>query len=233
MEDPVAPSQIVINGQEYSPDEAQELIETGRKTREYETAHNTKLDSIYPEYTRLTQERSSWTTKEKEYQDKLAAYEAKKEADIETPADLKAVQEAARKAGIVLRDDVEGKYVSKDELETWYTDRRSKEKQEEDGIKAVMTEADRVAEEIKKSGAPVPFNKKAVLAYASAYQKSDLREAYEEMNADLLAPWKEAELARKKPSLKTLSGGGKKEPGEVRVTNDNVKDLLRETLNRK
>ena len=46
----LAPSKIVINGQEYDPTEAQELIDTGRKTREYEKQWNTKVDAVWPEY---------------------------------------------------------------------------------------------------------------------------------------------------------------------------------------
>lgn len=227
-----APLNVInINGQEFSPEEAQELIETGRKAREYETSHNTKLDSIYPEYTRLTQERSSWTQKEADYQKKLAELESKQARGIETPQDVKEAQEAARKLGIVLQDDIKDKYIAKDELDTWYTERRTKEKQEEDAVKAVLSEADKLADEINKTDAPVKFNKKAVLAYASAYQINDLRKAYEEMNADILTPWKEAQLASKKgSSLKTLSTGGKKTPTEVRMTNDNVRDALHEAL---
>lgn len=227
-----APSNVInINGQEFTPEEAQELIETGRKARDYETQHNTKLDSIYPEYTRLTQERSSWATKEADYQKKLADLEAKQQKGIETPEDVKLAQEAARKLGIVLADDIKDKFIARDEFETLYTERRAKERQEEEAVKSVLSEADKIADEVKKSGAPVPFNKKAVLAYASAYGKTDLREAWEEMNAEELAPWKEAQIAaRKGSSLKTLSGGGKKTPPDVRMTNDNVKDALHEAL---
>jgi hypothetical protein len=229
----IAPSNVIINGQEFSPDEAQELIETGRKTREYEQKYSTKLDSVWPEYGRLSQERSSWAQKEQDYQKKLSDFESKQARGVETPADVQAARDAARKLGIVLDEDVKGKYVSKDELDTWYTERRQKERADEDAVKSVLSEADKLAEEINKSNPPVKFNKKAVLAYASAYGKSDLRDAYEEMNADELAPWKEAQLAaRKSPSLRTLGPGGKKEPGEVKVTNDNVRELLRETLTR-
>jgi hypothetical protein len=225
------PSNVIINGTEYSTDEAQELIETGRKTREYETQHNTKLDSIYPEYTRLTQERSGWATKEADYQKKLADFEAKQQKGVETPADVQQAREAARKLGIILDEDIKGKYLSKEELDSWYTSKRDEEKRNEQAVKTVLEEADRVAEEVKKSGSPVRFNKKAVLSYASAYGFTDLKAAYEDMYKEELTPWKEEQLSlHKGRSLKTLSVGSKKSPDDVRVTNDNVKELMHEAL---
>lgn len=230
MDDPSAPSNIVINGTEYTPDEAQELIETGRKTRDYESRYNTKLDSVWPEYTKLSQERSSWSQKEQEYQKTIDEFKAKQQAQVETPADIQAARQAAKKLGILLDED-SSKFLTEEKFEQLYVARREREKAEEEGVKSVLAEADKIAEEIKASGSPIPFKKKAVLAYASAYGISDLRQAYEDMNSEELAPWKDAQIAsRKGASLKTLSGGGKKSPEEVRVTNDNVKDLLHETL---
>ena len=227
----VAPSNVVINGQEFTPDEAQELIETGRKTHEYEQKWNVKLDNVWPKYGEVTTNYKTVEQERDQARQELSEFKAKQQQQVETPADVQAAREAAKKLGIVLDEDVKGKYVAKDELETWYTDRRAKEKADEEAVKSVLNEADKIAEEVKKSGSPVRFNKKAVLAYASAYGKTDLREAYDEMNADDLAPWKESQLAAKKgSSLRTLSGGNKKQPEDVRVTNDNVKELLHESL---
>jgi hypothetical protein len=224
------PSNIVINGQEYSPDEAQELIDTGRKTHEYESKWNVELDKVWPKYGVSTNYKTVEQERNQARQE-LEDFKLKQQQQVETPADIQSAREAARKIGIVLDEDVKGKYVGKDELETWYTDRRAKEKADETAVKSVLEEADKIAEEVKKSGSPVRFNKKAVLAYASAYGKTDLREAYEEMNSDELIPWKEQQLASKKAgSLKTLGMSGKKNPEEVRMTNDNVRDALHEAL---
>lgn len=228
-----APSNIIINGQEFSPEEAQELIDTGRKTHEYETKWNVKLDTVWPKYGEVSTNYKTVEAERDTARKELEDFKAKQAAAVETPADITAAREAARKLGIVLDEDVKGKYVSKDDLETWYTDRRTKEKAEESAVKSVLDEADKISKEVKDSGSPVRFNKKAVLAYASAYNISDLRQAYEDMNADELAPWKAEQLASKKgSSLRTLSPGGKKAPADVKVNNDNVKELLHETLTR-
>lgn len=226
-----APSNIVINGTEYTPEDAQTLIETGTKVRDLESKWNVKVDDVWPSYGKTREELKSTSAERDQLKQQIADFQAKQQAQVETPTDIKQAQEAARKLGIVLNDDLNGKYVSKDDLETWYTERRAKEKAEEEGVKSVLAEADKVAEEIKASGAPIPFKKKAVLAYASAYGITDLRQAYEDMNAEELAPWKEAQIAAKKgSSLKTLSSGGKKTPEEVRVTSDNSREMLREVL---
>lgn len=224
----IAPSNIVINGQEYSPEEAQDFIETGRKAREYEQKWNVKLDSVWPEYGKTRESLKSLEQERDAARAELDEFKAKQQAQVETPADVQAAKEAARKLGLVLNEDLgkEG-YVKTTDLDEWY----AKKTQEQEAVKSVLAEADKLASEINATGVPVKFNKKAVLAYASAYGKTDLREAYEEMNAEELAPWKEAQLASKKgSSLRTLGTGGKKAPEDVRVTNDNVRDLLHETL---
>lgn len=228
----IAPSNVVINGQEYTPEEAQDLIDTGRKTHEYETKWNVKLDSVWPKYGEVSTNYKTVEGERDQARQELNDFKAKQQRDIETPADIKSAQEAARKLGIVLDEDIKEKYIGRDELETWYTTRREKEKSEQNAIDSVLKEADKIAEEVKESGSPIPFKKKAVLAYASAYGFTDLKQAYEEMNSDELKPWREEQLASKKGhSLKTLTmGAGKKAPDEVRVTNDNVRDLLHESL---
>lgn len=224
----IAPSNIVINGKEYSSEEAQELIETGRKTHDYETKYNTKFENIWPDYTRLSQEKSQWQTEKQKYESQIAEFEKKQTQGVETPEDIKKAKEAARNLGLVLSEDLSSQgYIKKDELDEYF----NKKIQEQESVKSVLAEADRLKDEIDKSDAPVKFKKKAVLAYAGAYGISDLRQAYEEMNSDILGPWKEAQIASKKSqSLKTLATGGKKSPTDVRVTNDNVKELLHEAL---
>ena len=228
-------SQVVnINGQDIPLEEAQELIETGRKAREYETTHNTKLDSIYPEYTKLTQERSTWEKEKADYKKELDDFKSKQAAGVETPVDTIKARKAAKELGIVLDEDLNGKYYTKEELASFLDERDQKKAQEKQQVDAVFAEADKIAREVKDSGSPVPFNKKAVIAYAGAYNLTDLRKAYEEMNDELLTHWKESQIASKKSaSLKTLNTGGKKTPVEPRVTSDSFKDAIQETLETK
>ena len=227
MDEPQAPSNIVINGQEYSPEDAQALIETGSRVRAWEQEKNTKFDSVLPEYTKLTQEKSSWAQEKEQLTKELADFKAKQAAQVETPADERAAKEAARKLGILLNEDVQGKYLTKDELENWYSEKRKLES----ATDKLLSEAKDLEKELDGSDGRPKFKTRNVLAYAQAYDIADLREAYEKMNEDELSSWGEQQKTLKKgSSLKTLSGGGKKTPQEVRPTKDNVRDMLHEAL---
>lgn len=228
------PSNISINGREFSIDEAQQLIDLGNKTREAEQKWNTSLDRVWPEYGRLSQEKNQWQTEKQKYEQQLAQFQQKQNAGVETSTDVAQARKAAKALGLVLDEDLQsGGFIKKDDLESWYTERRTKERDQEQAIEAINKEADKLASEINSSDAPAKFNKKAVLAYAAAYGHTDLRKAYEEMNEDVLKPWKEAQIeSAKKPGLKTLKPSGQKQPEEKRPKNDDEwKALLRETLN--
>lgn len=227
-----APLKVTINGQEYDPTEAQALIETGQKTREYEKQWNTSLDKVWPEFGRKSEQVKTYETQLQEAQRKIQEYETKKANDVETPQDTREAQEAARKLGIVLKDDVEkAGYVKKDDLESWFEEKYTTKKQQDQAVEAVLHEADKLAGEIDgKDGRP-KFNKRAVMAYASAYNKASLMEAYEEMNEESLAPWKDAQIkAQQAKSLKTLKPGGAKEPTEKRVNSSNFGEALSEAM---
>lgn len=226
-------SQVVINGVEYAPEEAQRLIELGSKTREYEQKWNTPLDKVWPEYGKLSQERTQWQTEKQKYESQIAQFQQKQSQGVETPSDVVQARAAAKKLGIVLDEDLQsGNFVKKDDLDKWYEERRAKDTERENQIKAVMSEAEKLEQTLDGSDGRPRFNKKTVLAYAGAYGFTDLQKAYEDMHADVLKQWKEEQVAgSKKPGLKTLKPSGlKKEPEPVKATNDNSKDLLKEAL---
>jgi hypothetical protein len=230
-----APLKITINGQEFDSNEAQELIDAGRKTRELETQYNTKLDKVWPEYGRSQQELKRLASIEKERdeaREQLKAFQTKKEEGIETPNDVKNAQEAARKVGLVVSDDLEkAGYIRKDTLESYLSERDQKQEEQRRATEAVLKEADRHQSEINGSDGRPKFKKELVLAYASAYNKPNLMDAYNEMYKDELDAYKQEQIDREKAKgLKTLKGTGFKEPKQPRVTNSNFEDILREAL---
>ncbi len=223
-----APSNIIINGEEYSPEDAQALIETGKKTREAEKNWNTSLDRVWPEYGRLTGERSTWEKEKAELTAKLQQYEAKKEAGTETNVDVQQAKEAARKLGLTLNEDLEKSgYVKKDDLDNYLSERERKNNE----VKTVLEEADKYEKEINGEDGRPKFNKKMVLAWANSYGIPDLMTAYKDMHKDVLTEWEQSQVnAKKGASLKTLKPGGAKQVPEGKVDDNNVKDLLKETL---
>ena len=64
------PEKIKLGEKEYTQDELSKLVGLGETANELETKWNTKIDRLYPEYTKATQER-------KELEDKLKDLETK------------------------------------------------------------------------------------------------------------------------------------------------------------
>lgn len=226
---PVVEEKVVINGREFDASQASELIGLGEKTREYETKYNTKFDSVYPAYTKATQDLKQRNTDLEAARQQLAQYEQKKDAGTETALDVKQAQEAARKLNIVLKDDLEKEgYVRKSDLEKFLEERDSQKA----SVNQVLETAEKLEKEIDgKDGRP-RFIKKHVLAYASAYGLSDLKAAYEDMYKESLDEWGKAQIdSKRQPGLKTLSGSKKTpEPKVGPVTSDNFAERMSEVI---
>lgn len=223
-----APLKVIINGQEeeLSPEEAAELIITGRQTRELETKYNTKFDKVWPDYNRSQQEKAQIEKELTEAREQIKTFEVKKESNTETPKDVTDAKEAARKLGIPFKEDL-GEFIKKDDLDKYYDEREAKKRATDE----ILATADKFEKDINGSDGRPEFNKKAVLAYASAYGFKDLMEAYEDMNSVKIDSWKEAAVAAQKAkSLKTLGTGGKKEPSTPKINKDNFSDALHEAL---
>lgn len=223
---------ISINGQEYDPTEAQELIDTGRKTREAEKQYNITFDSIMPAYTKANQrakDADRFETELSEAKSQLADFQAKQQRGTETPDDLAEAKDAARKLGIPLREDLDKEgYIRQADLEKLFTERE----QRQAGIQAVIKEAESLESTLNGEDGRPKFNRRAVLAFAGAYKSESLKSAYEDMHADALKVWQDQQINdKRKPGLKTLaSQPGNKKPSDVKITKDNVSDALSEAL---
>lgn len=223
-----APSKVIINGQEYDPTEAQEYIETGRKTRELEEKYNTKLDNVWPGYNEASQKAAKYEQELTEARRELEEFRAKQTRGTETPSDEKDAKEAARKLGLVLNEDLGNQgFIKKDDLDKYLSERD----QQAESRRQVEAEADRYEKEIDgKDGRPA-FNKKAVIAYAVTYKLPTLMEAYEDMHGDRLKSWKDSKIEEERSrGLKTLGRDGDKSPKNPKVNKDNLGEMIRESL---
>lgn len=227
MTDSTAPEQITINGQAYSPEDATQLIELGNKYKKMESDLNTSLDKVYPEYTRTSQELKEKERLLAERDAELARYK-QQEQKVETPDNIAQARKAAREIGLADEDFLKEKgYMTRDEAEQFWSD---KQKQQEE-VKTVLNTASALEKEIDGSDGRVPFNQKAVLAYAASYGIEDLRSAYDEMNEKANARWKEEQIAKEqRPGLTTLNAGGKKEPQRPKIDNSNLGAAIGEWL---
>lgn len=214
----ITSDKLTINGQEYAPEDATNLIELGNKYKKIESDLNTSLDKVYPEYTKTSQELK--TAKEQ-----LAERDAKI-AELSKPVipeDKQAIRRSAREVGLVDDEYLKEKgYMTAAEFDEKYSQKQSQQKL----VDNILTKAGGLEKTIDGSDGRVPFDSDGVLAYASAYNIDDLEVAYDKLNAKANAKWKEAQLEKEeKPGLTTLRGGGKKEPLPVKVTDENFKAL--------
>jgi hypothetical protein len=223
----ITSEKLIINGQEYLPEDASNLIELGTKYRETEKSLNTSLDKVVPDYTRATQENKTLKEQLAEEKRQREALEAKANAPV-IPEDKLAIRKSAREAGLVDDDYLKEKgYMTEAEFDAKYSQRKANEKL----VDNILSKASGLEKEIDGSDGRVPFDSDAVLAYASAYNIEDLTEAYDKMNTKGNAKWKEAQLAKEeRAGLTTLNGGGKKEPVAKKITDDNFKDAWREQM---
>lgn len=235
MTDQLAPEKVIINGVEYDPSDAQQLIDLGSKTRDFEKQWNTDLTKVMPDYTRATQELSS-TRKELEARDaKIKEYEAKVR-QAETPEEKTNALKAARELGLLDQETAKSQFLTKDELDTYFT---TKQKEQQDS-QFIIDTGKRYESEINGEDGRLPYNAKAVLAYATQFgffqpntpYDTALKNAYEEMAGGINEKWKESQLeAAKRPGLTTLKGKGSQAPSERKIDNEEqAKEALKEIL---
>lgn len=229
-EETKAPEQIIINGREYTSEDASQLIELGNKWKETESKLNTSLDKVFPEYTRTTQELKEKERLLAERDAELEKFKAQQiEAEKEqTPDEIKKARQAARDLGLADEDFLKEKgYVTRDEVKEYIT---QTQRNQEAG-KQLLDQCAQYEKQIDGSDGRVPFDTEAVLFYANGKGIFDVMEAYKEMNKKGNARWEAEQLAKEeRPSLTTLQGGGKKEPQRPKYTNDNIGQALGEWL---
>lgn len=225
------PEKIIINGTEYSLDDVSGLVDLGNKYKEIEEKSNTSLDKIWPEYTRTTQEKKALEEQLAERSAELEKLQTAKEklAEAETPEEIQRAKAALRSLGGVDEDYLkQNNYMTREEAEEFWRQKRF----EEDQVKALENEGSKLEAQIDGSDGRIPFNYRAVLAYANAYKKEDLMSAYNEMNERGNRAWTERQLAleEQKKGLTTLKSGGHKEPPKPKVNSNNLSDQLSELI---
>lgn len=235
MSEPIAPEKVIINGVEYDPGDAQQLIELGSKTRDFEKQYNTDISRVMPDYTRATQEAAQAKKEREEYAAKVKAYEDKAR-QAETPEEQTRALEAARKLGILDQDTAKKQFVSRDELDTYFA---TKTREQQDS-QQIIDLGKKFQGEITGEDGRAPYNAKAVLAYANTYgffdgkrsYEQSLKDAYEEIAGNQNEAWKQRQVENaKKPGLQTLKSGGIKTPAERKIDSEaDAKAALNEIL---
>lgn len=211
---------LKIGEKEYTQDELERLVGLGELGRELEDKWSTKLDRLYPEYTKRTQEISE--LKKQLSSTQVAEVNKKAESGQElTPEEVKQQALAqARDLGIVTKDDLQ-EYV-----ESYYVQRRSAERLLEDTESIVKSSA--------SEGKPKTTTAD-LLEYMQEKGVKDPRDAYELMFKNELREWERQQLNSIKPSglfTESRSTAGAKQPPTVKITKDNLESLVLDELNK-
>ncbi len=210
------PEKIKLGEKEYSQDELSQLVGLGESYREIETKYNTKLDRVWPEYSK-SQNRVKEL--EAEMEKIKQAQSAPKDLDENS---IKEAKEAARKIGLVT-DEQFADFMGKN-FRQFYQQERAAERLLDD-CKDFEGEYD------GKDGRPA-FKTEEILNYMNETGIKNPELAYKTKYEPQLDSWKATELSKaKKPGLTTVTDTeGYKVPSNVKVTRDNLQDLIREQL---
>jgi len=209
---------IAVGEAEYTQEELSEMVGLATSVREQEKKFNTTFDKVWPEYGK-SQTRVKALERELE--------EARKPKAPEPPIDeARAMEEAvaaAKKLGIVTKGDFE-EYLGKS-FRKFYV--------QETAARDLLREAESLAKTIDgKDGRP-KFDVQDILQHMEETGIKNPERAYKDKFETELDAWKEAELAKaKKPGMvtQTETGAGAKAPKDVKVTRDNLQQLVKESL---
>jgi len=212
---------IKLGDQEFTQSELQELVGLGKQTREIEQKYNTKMDKVYPEYIKTTQE----LKEARGAQEKLTVLEAQIEAQKQGAQGLTEDQkeEARKQLMNIMGDEI----MTKKNADQWYQQRRSQEKLAESidgGVNTLMSE-------IGKDGRPA-VTRDELLGFMGENNIAKPDVAYKILKEKELDEWKMSKLSSGKKGLYTVthSSAGGKQPLEVRPNMENINDLISEAL---
>lgn len=218
----IAPTEtkIKVGEKEYTQEELASLVSLGEMGREVETKYNTKLDRVYPEFTKKSQalaEAEKQLNEFKNNQPKINVPENEDQA-------IREAKEAAKRLGIVTVEEFEdllGRSYKK-----FYEQERAAEK--------LLDTASTLEKEIDGADGRPKFDKLQILEFMRDNGVQDMMTAYKIINESKLDAWKESQLNKvRKPGATTSTvstAGASKQPEQVRVTRDNFDQLLAEAL---
>lgn len=210
------PEKIKLGEKEYSQEELSQLVGLGESYREIETKYNTKLDRVWPEFGK-----SQNRVKELEAELERMKQVQSAPKDLDDNA-IREAKEAAKKIGLVT-DEQFADFMSKN-FRQFYQQERAAERLIDD-CKDFEGEYD------GKDGRPA-FKTEEILNYMNETGIKNPELAYKTKYETQLDAWKSSELSKaKKPGLTTVTESeGIKMPKGVKVTRDNLQDLIREQL---
>lgn len=210
---------IKIGDNEFSQEELAEAVGLRDSVRDLEGKWNTKIDKLMPSFTKISTENSEL---KKRLEDQELAQVTAKATAGETLSQDEVKKQAlaqARELGIVTKEDLQ------ETLESYYANRKAGEN--------LLADVTSIVEEAKKDGKP-QTTQADLLEFMDERGIRNPNDAYEIMFKEPLKEWERKQLAGARPSSFVTQGAstaGGKTPPEVKVTRDNLEQLVRESFN--
>lgn len=216
-EQQVIEEKIKLGEQEFTQGELSRLVGLGRLAEEAETKYNTRIDKVWPDY-------SKTKNYVKELETKLSEAESKVKAQPEVPENeqIRQAKQAARSIGIVTDENFNEMLESK--FQQQYAAQRAVEK--------LIEQGESLEGKYNGTDGRPKFQKEEIFEYMKETGIRNPELAYKARYEDQLDQWKEQQLkAARRPGFTTqTSTGGMKMPAPVKIDKNNLDRLVRESL---
>jgi hypothetical protein len=214
-----AVEKIKVGDKEYSQEELTRLVGLGEIGAEAEARYDTKLDKVWPNFQKTVNDNKA--LREQLSAKEAAEIQAKASTGVElSPDELrKQALSQARELGIVTKEDLN------EVLDSYYTNRRAGEQ--------LLEQTDTLVKEAADLGKPKTTTAE-LLEFMQERGFRNPQDAYEIMFKDQIRKWEADQLKSVRPSglySQSQSTAGGKTPANVKITKDNLEQLVSESLN--
>jgi hypothetical protein len=215
VEDQNQPETIKIGEESYTQEQLQHLVGLGKIGAEAESKFQTKIDRVWPEYTKSRQEIEE-LKKQIKARDEAEATKKVQEGTPLSPEETRdLIRKQGKEVGIMFQEDFDNLYLQ----------RRSAEKLLED-VQAIVVD-------VEEKGKP-KTSVEAVLRHMEETGIKNPTKAYNDLYETELEKWKQEQMGKVRPSgfmSTSQSTAGGKEPEPIKVTKENLGRLVSEALN--
>lgn len=211
------PEKVKVGEKEYGQEELSRIVGLGELGAELEGKWNTKMDRLYPEYTKATQEREELKKKVEEYETKKTEEKVDKGEELSPEEVQKQVIAEADKMGLVHKGNV-----------YQFMDAYLQARDMKEDAEALIAEAE-------EKGKP-KTTVEDLFKYMDESGIKNVELAYKAKFDKELDTWKETQLEKmKNGEVQTLdsSSAGSKQPEIPKLTNlDSLTDAMKSYFNR-
>lgn len=217
LDTPVEVEKIKVGEEEFTQDQLKEYVNLGKLGKEAETKYNTKLDKVWPEYSRaqneLKQAREELETLKKQ---------PKQELSLDDQEVYRQARENAKKLGIITDETFDAM------LDQKFQQRFSEQMQARD----LLNGAKSLEGKYNGNDGRPKFNTNEILEHMQETGIRDPERAYKDKYESEIDQWRESQFTKRKTGFSTTTGStaGTKMPAPVKVTKDNLDQLVAEML---